>query len=311
MKEEPLISLVVPFLNDAAQLEVTLQSVLDQDHRPLDIIVQDCGSEETALAAARIVAARHPDELRIFVDGPLGAADALNHGFAQSRGDIFGVLNVGDRLLPGALRTVAKEVDPRRNRFVVFGRCAFLLDEFGFTAVEYPCSYRDRFSLLSVWKSGLMPLPQPSVFWHRDAWESCGVFDAKLSDGFDYDLFCRFSERFRFHPVDQLLSLMRVRGPSEAWGTSEQELLQRQVDISMRYWGTWLSPLRWRCEACYRLNQWRLHEHARHHARKAEEAALSGKRTLAGIEFLKTCAYSPRMASVRLLQGWIEDCWRQ
>ena len=301
MPGQPLISIVTPSFNQGRYLRETLQSLVAQNYSNLEVIVQDGGSTDGAVAIAQEFVDRFPSIFKLFVEKDRGQADALNRGFARTRGDILGFLNSDDTLYPGCLESVAREIDPNRGRYVVMGRCLFTGEDSVYVGVEHPCSFVSHFDQLAIWKRGFNAIPQPSVFWHREAWEKDGGFDVNESHAIDYDLFCRFSRHYRFHPVNELWSTYRMHAVSKSFQRSELEILELSILISRRYWGSWLSLTRWRCEFSFWMYGQQQHEKARHHARRCEDAVGLKKRSRVLIEFMLTAFYSPKMARDRLL----------
>lgn len=301
MNTAPLISIVVPSLNQGEFLGETLQSLMDQDYPRLEVIIQDGGSTDDSVVIARDFVRRFPEIFQVHVEADDGQAHALNLGFAKTRGEILGYLNSDDTLLPGCLQSVAREIDPARGRWIVFGRCLFTGDG-PYLGVEHPAEFVSRFEQLAIWKRGFNTLPQPSVFWHRKVWETCGGLDERETHVLDYDLFCRFSARFHFHKVDELWSTYRWHPESKTAQRSESEILALSIAASRRHWPVWTHPLRWRLAWSHSLHDRQTHERARHHARRTEQA-LAEKRPLRALgEFFRTLAFSPAMAWHRLLQ---------
>jgi len=305
MEDSPLISIVTPSFNQGRYLAETLQSLLDQNYPKLEVIIQDGGSTDNAIAVAQDFVHRWPNVFQLHVESDSGQADALNRGFARAKGQILGFLNSDDTLYPGCLTAVSRELNPAKDRWIVFGRCLFTGEASAYVGVEHPAEYKSHFEHLAIWKRGFNTIPQPSVFWHRKVWEKCGGFKVAEHHVLDYDLFCRFSQHFRFHKVDELWSTYRMHAVSKSSQRTETEILDLSILVSRRYWGGWWAPLRWRCEFSHWVHNRHLHEHARHHARKAEEAAKSGKYFCAFTEFLRTGMYSPKMARDRLLRPWL------
>lgn len=307
MNGHPLISIVTPSYNQAPFLAETLQSLVDQNYPNLEVIIQDDRSTDNSVEVAQDFINRYPHTFQLHIaEKNSGQAVAINTGFARAKGEILAFLNSDDTLCPGCLLRVAQELDPAKGRYVVFGRCIFTGDEGArYVGVEHPARYESHFEMLAIWKRGYNTIPQPSVFWHKSVLKKSGPLDPSAHHVLDYDLFCRFSRRFHFHFVDAMWSTYRMHANSRSSLRTEDEILDMSVAISRRYWGSWFSPLRWRCECSYWLHNRHLHEHARHHARKAEEAAREGKTFRTGVEFFKTLFYSPKMARDRLLFAWL------
>ncbi len=297
----PLISIVVPSLNQGDFLAETLQSLVDQAYPNLEVIVQDGGSKDQSVEIARDFERRFPQIFHVFVEPDRGQSHALNLGFAKTHGTILGFLNSDDTLYPGCLRAVAREIDPARGRWIVFGRSLFTGDGLH-SGVEHPADFVSRFEQLAIWKRGFNTLPQPSVFWHRRAWDACGGFDEREGHVLDYDLFCRFSAHYHFYKVDELWSTYRLHADSKSAQRSEAEVLALSIAVSCRHWPGWWRPLRWHLAWSHWLHDHHAHERARHHARRAEQA-FAEKRTAHALgEFARTLVFSPAMAWHRLLQ---------
>lgn len=299
----PVISVIVPSFNQAKYLPETLQSLVDQEYPLLEVIIQDGGSSDGSVEIAEDFARKYPDIFRVFVEKDNGQADALNHGFARAKGEVMAFLNSDDTYFPRILHRIAAEIDPKRERFVVMGRCIFTGEGSGYVGVEHPAEYQSHFQQLAIWNRGFNAIPQPSVFWHRQVWERCGGLDVNEQHALDYDLFCRFSRHYKFHRIDELFSTYRMHDSSKSSQLTEAEVLELAIQVSRKHWGAWYEPLRWRCRFSYWHHNQQLHERARHHARRAEEAFFKQRYQLAALESLRTFVTAPRMARDRLLYG--------
>ena len=296
----PKISIVVPSFNQGECLAETLQSLADQDYRPLEVIIQDAGSHDKSIPIAQNFVEKFPGVFQLRVEKDRGRSHRLSLGFEKVTGEILGFLESGDTLFPGCLRSVGKEISPERERYIVMGRCAFTGAGMQYAGIEHPCEFIDHFHHLAIWKRSLHTIPQPSVFWHRMVWQKCGGFDQDEQALLDYELFVRFSKDYRFHRVEELWSTCRVRSESGMFSLSETHFLDLSLATSRKHWGPWWSLLRWRCELSFWLHNPRRFEKARHHARLAEDAFLrrAAPRTLthAAAAFLR----SPKLAWNRL-----------
>jgi glycosyltransferase involved in cell wall biosynthesis len=305
MKPLPTISIVVPSFNQAQYLPETLQSLVDQDYPNLQVIIQEGQSRDGSVAIAEDFARRYPEIFQLYVEKDDGQADALNRGFARTTGEIMAFLNSDDTYFPGTLHRVASEMDPARERYVVMGRSIFTGEGSRYVGIEHPAEYVSHFEHLAIWKRGFNTIPQPSVFWHRKVWERCGDLDVNEHHALDYDLFCRFSEHYRFHRIDELFSTYRMHDSSKSSQRTEAEVLDLSIGVSRKHWGPWWSVMRWRCTLSHWWHNRHLHERARHHARRAEEAFSERRYGAALAEIARTVITSPQMARDRLVYGWL------
>jgi glycosyltransferase involved in cell wall biosynthesis len=290
MERRPRISIVTPSFNQAKYIAATIGSVMRQDYPNLEHIVIDGGSTDGTLE----ILAAYP-HLKLVSEPDRGHADAVNKGFQLATGDIWGFLNSDDTLLPGALLRVAREIDPGQGRHVVMGRCRFVDEQGRFSGIEHPSHFESHRRVLEVWKGHT--IPQPAVFWTREVWRTCGPMDDDLKSAWiDYDLFCRFSQRYRFHFVDQVLATYRLHSESKTQRWTEADRLEDSIRLSRRYWGSPLTPMRWRLAlslALFRLNRV---GRARQNLRQKEERWRSGQVVPAATHALAGVVLAPEVA---------------
>lgn len=239
MEKWPRISIITPSYNQDMFIGETIESVLTQNYPNLEHIIVDGDSKDQTLQVLK--AYRH---LKIISEPDNGQAEAINKGFRMATGKIYGYLNSDDTLLPNALHRVAQEIDSEQGRHIVMGRCRFVDEKGRYLGIEHPSHFESHFSVLKVWKGHL--IPQPSVFWTKEVWKKCGGIDENLkSDWIDYDLFCRFSKKYNFHYIDQVLATYRLHKHSKSEKSSIGDRLEEAIRISKRYWGLPIFPQFW------------------------------------------------------------------
>jgi rSAM/selenodomain-associated transferase 2 len=96
-----LISIIVPTLNEAANLPVTLRSLAERTD--VELIVVDGGSADDTVAVARQFTPY------VFVTPP-GRAGQMNCGARHATGDILLFLHADTFLLPGALEELQRRI---------------------------------------------------------------------------------------------------------------------------------------------------------------------------------------------------------
>jgi glycosyltransferase involved in cell wall biosynthesis len=173
-------SIVTPSLNQLKWLQLAVRSVADQSVS-VEHLIQDGG---TGLELEHWVRTHTRADLSVESDS--GMYDALNHGFARARGEIWAWLNCDEQYLPGALSEVEKkfEADPKLDVLladnIVVGECG-----------EYVAH---RLSLVPT-RSQLwvrFPVASCALFFRARVWEP---FDTQWKSAADWWWFRRLLER--------------------------------------------------------------------------------------------------------------------
>ncbi len=181
MKIKPKITIVTISFNQVKFLERTLLSVLEQDYPNIEYIVVDPGS----IDGSRIIIERYRDRIAHVVfqtdDGP---ADSLNKGFDKASGEIYGFLNSGDFLLPGAVSMAMEYLANHPKVGVVSGQCLVMDAQDNVLRKGYSTDEivnRDNYIVTN--------LMQPSVFFRKESFEAVNGFNPYNKSSWDSELF--------------------------------------------------------------------------------------------------------------------------
>jgi len=121
-----LVSIITPSFNQAAFLERTIRSVLEQDYRNIEYLVVDGGSTDGSLDIIHKYASRLTWWMS---EKDNGQAEAINKGFDHAQGDIVAWLNSDDYYLPGTVSVVVKAFDRHPQASMIYGNL-LAVDEF-------------------------------------------------------------------------------------------------------------------------------------------------------------------------------------
>ena len=181
----PLVSIVTPSYNQAAYLEETIQSVLEQDYEAIEYIVVDDGSTDGSVE----IIERYADRLAWWTrQENRGQAAALNCGFARSSGEYMGFLNSDDTLLPGAVSRLIDGFGDDENVLLVYGD-AMTVDH----RTEIGILRAGIWSPRTIVRTGRNPVPQPASMWRRRAWQLAGPFDETAFFWFDLEFIIKLA----------------------------------------------------------------------------------------------------------------------
>ncbi len=199
----PTVSIIVPSFNQGRFLRSTLDSILSQDHRPIEVHVIDGGSRDETLAVLESYGDR--PELRWTSERDRGVVHAVNKGFARVRGDIVAIQSSDDCYLPDALRVVVAAFQADPSMGLVYGDTAVIDaegQELRRTRIG-PYSL-EGLLLLRTW------IPQPSAFFRRELLDAVGGWDDAIPYAPDTDLWLRMAFRTSVRKLDRCLSQRRI-----------------------------------------------------------------------------------------------------
>lgn len=94
---KPLVSVIVPMYNAAPYIRECLQSIVDSDYRPLEVVVVDDGSTDTSLAEAKAFAATHA-EVKVIHQANAGVSATRNHAIREAKGDYILPVDADDKI---------------------------------------------------------------------------------------------------------------------------------------------------------------------------------------------------------------------
>jgi glycosyltransferase involved in cell wall biosynthesis len=118
------VSVITPCYNGSAFLAATLQSVLSQTQRPLEIIVVDDGSTDNSAAIAEAFG----PPVRVLRQTNQGESVARNRGIAEARGTHVLFLDADDLLAPEALEHLTRALDDQSGAVALMG-CAWFEED--------------------------------------------------------------------------------------------------------------------------------------------------------------------------------------
>ena len=102
-----LFSIIIPLYNKANHISQTINSVLSQTYRHLEVIIVDDGSED---AGAMIVRSISDSRIRYYYKENGGVSSARNKGIELARGEWIMFLDADDLLLPFCLEKFYKVI---------------------------------------------------------------------------------------------------------------------------------------------------------------------------------------------------------
>ncbi len=232
----PLVSIITPSFNQAAFLEATIRSVLEQDYPNLEYIIVDGGSTDGSAEIIR----RYADRLAWWVsERDRGQTDAINKGFARARGSILAWLNSDDTYQPGAVREAVAYLLAHPEAGMVYGDGNFI-DEHGRVIGQFPSAQTD----LQKLRRGYVHVCQQSSFFRADLWRAVGPLDPSFFFAMDYDLWVRLAQRAPLVYLPRTWANFRLHSDAKTINADDR-CWPEMLRVHYRDGGKWYEPIVW------------------------------------------------------------------
>jgi glycosyltransferase involved in cell wall biosynthesis len=229
-----LVSVITPSYTQAAYLDETIRSVLDQEGVELEYILIDGGSTD---GSAEIIA-RYAHRLAYWVsEKDQGQTDAINKGFARAHGDVLAWLNSDDTLEPGALQAAVRYLQAHPEVGLVYGD-AHYIDAISKVIGDFPAALTDYQNL----RRGYVHIPQQAAFFRADLWRQVGPLDPSFFFAKDYDLWVRLAKVTQLAYVPQLWANFRLHADAKTI-SADDRCWPEMLRVHYRDGGARLAPI--------------------------------------------------------------------
>lgn len=223
---QPLVSVIVPAYNREDLLPESLDSIVNQDYRPLEVIVVDDGSTDGTVAVAQSYT-----EVRCVCQVHQGVSAARNAGVAASGGEFLAFLDSDDCWTPGKLGLQVDYLLQNPEIDFCLGRFQNYLQP----------GCRQPGWVADIELSAPLAVPSPcTMLIRRAAFDRVGGFDPRFTHGEDTDWFFRAREKpVPFFMLPDILLYRRIH-PSNLTATKGREfpilakILQAGMDRQRR-----------------------------------------------------------------------------
>jgi glycosyltransferase involved in cell wall biosynthesis len=204
MTHQPRVTILTPTYNRATLLEITIESVLAQTYPNIEYIVLDDGSTDDTLDVLN----RYQDRLTWLTHPNMGEARTVNRGFERAAGDLIGVVNSDDPVMPDLVERVVEAAHANPDALV------FYPDWFKIDADGTPISpvFQREYDFRHMLTDGVC-LVGPGAFFRRQALQYGGR-DIRYRSVGDFAFWLRLGAHARFVRVPYTLATHRVHADS-------------------------------------------------------------------------------------------------
>lgn len=230
------ISVITATYNSGRTIGDTLESVLRQTYRDIELIVVDGASRDDTMDVVRRYEPRFGGRMHWTSEPDRGIYDAMNKGIARATGDVIGILNSDDFYTSDTVLERVAEAMAGGDVDAVYGDIHYVRDGDLRRCVRY---YSSRPFRRWMMRLGFMPA-HPSFYCRREVYERCGTFDTTYRVAADFENLLRLIYvnriKTRYLPVDFVT--MRTGGASTS-GLSSHRQIMRDHLRALRSNGVW------------------------------------------------------------------------
>jgi glycosyltransferase involved in cell wall biosynthesis len=225
MQDNPLVSIICLSYNHEKFVVETLNSVVNQNYLPIElIIVDDCSSDATKSIIEDWLLS-HPDVLFIANEVNLGNTKSFNNALKIAKGDYIIDLAADDLLMPNGIQmqVEAFQKSTYKNLGVVYGNAEIINENGSFNSFYFPVdanknviAKRKTGDIYAAVLSSGDSICSVSTLIKKDVFDFLGGYDETLGYE-DLDFWIRASRVYDFDFIDEVL--IKKRTVSNSLGT--------------------------------------------------------------------------------------------
>jgi glycosyltransferase involved in cell wall biosynthesis len=228
---DPYFSIIIPSFNQGHFISETINSILNQSFKNIEVLVIDGGSTDQTIEILK----KYGDRIKWISEKDRGQTHAINKGIERVRGEIVAYLNSDDYYLVNTLETVAGIFYNRKDVQWVTGDY-LIVDEHGkeihSMVSKYKAVFRKRLSFNSL--SVMNTVIQPSTFLRRSFVKELGLFNEELRYTMDYEYWLRAIQRSKPVVIKEKLSVFRIHGMSKG-GSQYKKQFDEEMLVAKRF----------------------------------------------------------------------------
>ena len=204
-QDSPLVSVITPTYNRADFIGAAVQSVLDQDYGNFEHLIVDDGSTDNT---QEVLAPFLGDErIHCFRQENQGQSTARNLALAHARGALICFLDSDNAWLPGKLQKQVEALRENPDVDVVYGD-NIIINEAGEEISRNNMRRYSGFIAYEMLKDNCVSMN--TAMARRRCFDEMDGMSGKRRVADDYDLWLRFSAKYRFLYLPEYFAWYRV-----------------------------------------------------------------------------------------------------
>lgn len=206
------ISVIIPIYNSEKYLKETIESILNQTYKNLEIILINDGSKDDSLEIIKEYKTKD-ERIKIIDQKNAGVSAARNIGIKNATGDFIAFNDADDISMPERFDRQISEFKKDKD-LKICGAKANLINEFNIKigAFEYPPLLDKEIKIKSIYK---YPFITSTLMIRKDILKDDkkkeeSLFDTKIKFAEDYEFITKYIYKYKCKNIDSHLINYRI-----------------------------------------------------------------------------------------------------
>ncbi len=210
MKEDNLVSVIIPAYNAENYIEETVWSVLNQTHKELELIIVNDGSKDNTLA--KLNELKEKDTRLTIIDKPnSGVCDSRNIGTEKSTGKFITFLDADDVWEPTFIEECLNVFNSDLNIKAVYCKVQLINEKSDKINEFIEAKTIQSATDVLEWKKDYVASMGCTIYYTEVA-KKAGKFDPQLSTAADQDFHLRIASITPIVGLNKILFYYRIHG---------------------------------------------------------------------------------------------------
>ncbi|MCN4144544.1 MAG: glycosyltransferase family 2 protein [Thiohalomonas sp.] len=205
-EEKEIISVVIPCYNQAEFLDETVQSLLEQSYKELEIIIVNDGSTDNSRELIYHWNEKYPDKIRLIEQENRGLSEARNSGIRAASGNYLFLLDADDKLHKTMISKCMNAI-AEHDADIIYA------DYQRFGETDRVQTTGDKVELYALQYANVTGA---TALYKKEVWEKTGGYKQNMHGGYeDWEFWLNASKRgFKFYHISEVLFYYRVKKES-------------------------------------------------------------------------------------------------
>ncbi len=236
----PLISVIIPTFNNKTTIRETIDSVLNQTWRNLELIVINDGSQDSTLD---IVNSIEDSRLKVFSYPNAGAAASRNRGISQATGEFISFLDADDLWTTDKLEAQLKALENNPQAGVAYSWVSSIDENKKYLRISSCCTAKG--DVYEILLKGNFLANGSNPMFRSQAIKEVGGFNTSFTNAEDWDMYLRVASRYHFVAVPSPQILYRITPTSKSSNVFKMEAASLQIiEQAFQHAPNYLQPIK-------------------------------------------------------------------